>query len=107
LFYIFDQVIYLYIRRCIIQWPKTVNDRASISKLYSAVFSRITEMRLLLHQALGSFYGGDIDKYFDDNVLKNAAPVEDVLDHTEIFKGRDLEKERERLVKSILHIFEE
>ena len=64
-------------------------------------------MRLLLHQARGSFYGGDIDKYFDNNVLKNAAPVEDVLDHTEIFKGRDLEKERERLVKSILHIFEE
>ncbi|MGC2669337.1 MAG: hypothetical protein WA220_09170, partial [Candidatus Nitrosopolaris sp.] len=107
LFYIFDQVIYLYIRRCIILWPKKVSDKSSLSKIYSAVVGRITDMRLLLHQALSSFHGGEFDEYFDDSVLKRTAPMEDVLDHTEIFKGRGLENERDRLVKSVLNIFEE
>ena len=57
--------------------------------------------------SLSSFHGGEFDEYFDDSILKRTAPMEDVLDHTEIFKGRGLENERDRLVKSVLNIFEE
>src|SRR5205807_4467764 len=65
LFYLFDQMLEATIRRCIILWPKKIVDRNSLEKLNSVVFERIINIRMLVHHALISFYGGDFDRFFD------------------------------------------
>jgi hypothetical protein len=104
LFYVFEQMVEICIRCCIILWPKKISDRYSLRKLYSVVFDKILDIRMLVYQALGSFHGGDFNKIFDDITINNIDPNEDILTHTVVLEQVGLKNEREQLTQSILKL---
>jgi hypothetical protein len=104
LFHLFEQMVEICIRCCIILWPKKILDRDSLKKLYSVVFDKIFDIRMLVYQALGSFHGGDFNKTFDDITINNIDPKEDILKHTVVLEQVGLKNERELLIQSIMKL---
>lgn len=90
-----------------ILWPIKIKDKDILKKAYSMLFSKIADIRVIISQVLGPFYGGDFDKIFHDYAINSIYRTKSLLNHAKVFKNSDVEKEGEGLNSAFWNIHKE
>jgi hypothetical protein len=90
-----------------ILWPKIIEDRDTLNKVYSILFSKIVNMRLLIAQRFGPFYGGTFDKIFDNYAMSMVYMTRKLLKHVDTFRNSSMVNESQELMDAFWNIYKE
>ncbi|MFZ0511692.1 MAG: hypothetical protein WAM14_08810, partial [Candidatus Nitrosopolaris sp.] len=107
LLYIFYEIMIAYVIRSMILWPKKIENRDTLNKAYSMLFSRIANIRILIAQAFEDSYSKISLEKFENITMSRMYMTRSLLKHIDIFKGLNMEKESEELMDSIWNIHKE
>jgi hypothetical protein len=108
LLYLFHEVVATYMFRSMVIWPTKIKDRNKLNKAYSMVFTKIANIRVLISQRLGSFYGGTFNKVFEDYTMTGMySNTARLLRHVDVFKLSGMKKESEQLIDAFWDIHKE
>ena len=100
---IFHEIMIAYIIRSMILWPKKIENRNMLNKVYSILFSKIANIRILIAQKLDPYS----DNQFEDYATSRMHMTRSLLKHKDIFKDLNMELDSEKLMDSIWNIHEE
>jgi hypothetical protein len=108
LLYLFHEVVATYMFRSMVIWPTKIKDRNKLNKAYSMVFTKIANIRVLISQRLGSFYGGTFNKVFEDYTMTGMySNTARLLRHVDVFKLLGMKKDSEQLIDAFWDIHKE
>jgi hypothetical protein len=100
---IFYEIVDVYMLRCILKWPTIIKDQDTIKKLYSILFSKISDMQFRMSEILRSTRAGDFYPITQLTVFRKIYETENFLRHFDSFT-RDGINEIESLLDSIWKI---
>jgi hypothetical protein len=97
------EVLDVYILRCILVWPNTVKKEDIVKKLYSIVFSKISDIQLRMSKILSSFKAGNFYLVTQLSVYQRIYRTANFQRHLDDFKLVEI-NEIEPLLNSIWKI---
>ena len=104
---IFYEIVNVYLLRSVILWPKKVQDKDVLKKLYSIVYTKIADISLRLSEVLKLHSALDYSPLFYTNTWRNVYATENFAKHVKLFKDSNMEKESELLLNSIWNVYDE
>jgi hypothetical protein len=104
---IFYEIMIAYVIRSIIAWPKKIENRNILNKAYSILFSKIANIRILFAQGFEDSYSKILLEKFENIAMSRMYMTQSLLNHKDIFKNANMEKESEELMDSIWNIQKE
>jgi hypothetical protein len=100
----FYEVVDVYLLRCILKWPQTVKKEDIIKKLYSILFSKISDMQFRMSEILSSMKAGDFYRVTQLSVYRRIYATPNFQRHFDEFKAARI-NEIEPLLDSIWKIY--
>lgn len=100
----FYEVVDVYLLRCILKWPQTVKRADIIKKLYSILFSKISDMQFRMSKILSSTKAGDFYRVTQLSVYRRIYATSNFQRHFDEFKSAGI-NEIEPLLDSIWKIY--
>jgi hypothetical protein len=100
----FYEVVDVYLLRCILKWPQTVKKEDIIKKLYSILFSKISDMQFRMSEILSSTKAGDFYRVTQLSVYRRVYATSNFQRHFDEFKSAGI-NEIEPLLDSIWKIY--
>lgn len=88
-------------------WPKRIEDKNTLSKAHSILFSKIASIRILIAQAFEDSYSKKLLEKFENIAMDRTYMTQSLLKHKHIFKKANVEEESEELMDSIWNIHKE
>lgn len=109
---IFFRMIDSFLFRCILVWPKQIQDRETLKKLYHIVFTKIADMNMNFIQSRTDSKFSDLDLlignyHLSDHVFKRLGGVDTIYSYQEKFKKIGMQKEIEAVIDSLWDIDKE
>jgi len=104
---IFYEIVNVYLLRSVILWPKKVQDKDVLKKLYSIVYTKIADISLRLSEMLKLHPALDYNPLIYTNAWRNVYATENFAKHVKLFKDSNMEKESEPLLNSIWNVYDE
>jgi hypothetical protein len=99
-FHIFYDVVDIYMIRSLMVWPKTIQDKDILKKLYSTIFTKIADMQLHMSEILRTTMAGDFHPIIQLFISGKMYATKKLMDHFEAFKNCNMEKELEPVLYS-------
>jgi hypothetical protein len=90
---IFYEVVDSYMVRSLIWWSSNVQDKDVLKKLYSIVFTRISNIQLYIYQIFGSTLAGNFNPPLLQSALRRIYSTEYMKEHYEKFRRLNMESE--------------
>jgi hypothetical protein len=76
-------------------WPKTIQDKDILKKLYSTIFTKIADMQLHMSEILRITMAGDFHPIIQFFISSKVYATKKLIDHFEAFRNCNMEKELE------------
>lgn len=109
---IFFRMIDSFLFRCILSWPKQIQDRETLKKLYHIVFIKIADMSMNFIQSCTDSKFSELDLlisnyHLSDHVFKKLGGVGSLCSYQEKFKKIGMQKEIESVIGSLWDVDKE
>jgi hypothetical protein len=103
---IFCEMMDVYTNYSPIRWSKAIQNKDKLEKLFSAVFRKITNMRIRLSDAIASFRSHDFSSLGEQYISRNIYASEKLMNHIDTFNNSDVGKDSEPLLNSLWKIYD-
>jgi hypothetical protein len=104
-FHIFYDVVDVYMIRSLMVWPKTIQDKDILKKLYFTIFTKIADMQLHMSEILRTTMAGDFNPIIQLFISGGKLyATKKLMDHFEAFRNCNMEKELEPVLYSTWNI---
>jgi hypothetical protein len=107
LFHIFYEVVDIYMIRSMMVWPKKIQDRDILKKLYSIIFTKIADMQLRMSDLLSTTVAGDFNPINQLSIRGKIYSTKKLMEHFDNFRNCNMEKEIEQVLNSTWRISNE
>lgn len=99
-FHIFYDVVDVYMIRSLMVWPKVIQDKDILKKLYSTIFTKIADMQLHMSEILRTTMAGDFNPIIQLFISGKIHATRKFIEHIEAFRNSNMEKELEPVLYS-------
>jgi hypothetical protein len=90
---IFYEVVDSYMVRSLMFWSNKVQDKDALKKLYSIVFTKISDIQLHIYQVFGSTLAGSFNPPLLQSALRKIYSTEHMKEHYDSFRRLNMENE--------------
>jgi hypothetical protein len=106
-FHIFYEVVDIYMIRSMMIWPKKIQDRDILRKLYSIIFTKIADIQLRMSDLLSTTAAGNFNHIIQLSISSKIYSTKKMMEHFDSFRNCNMEKEIEQVLNSTWKISNE